>query len=258
MDYLSHTFLESPPWLGVFSFLLFAVVLFGRRRLEGRSRDWALPGTLVLIVLLFVVQHLVVTPREEVRAALDELVAAIEREDRAAIAAVVSPAYQSEDMGHADLLAHIETALARMRIYDTRLSSVDIRIEGQRAGVTFLARATVAIESAVGDEHWGRWRVDFVREGGAWRIISIRPVVLDGVEVRNLRGLAQRERPIHRFDDQAGMTGLLGVLARSLSQLSEPLSCRPFEEGAVPCCTIRSDPAMLDGVLAPAVAFAAG
>ena len=45
MGFLQGVFLESPFWLAIFSFLLFAVVLFARQRWTGLSARYALPVT---------------------------------------------------------------------------------------------------------------------------------------------------------------------------------------------------------------------
>ena len=80
MRFLTHLLCESPLWLGAFCFLLFGTMLFTRRRWEsGAARRYAIPATLLIIALLFVVQKLVVTQREDIRLAMGAFVSAIER-----------------------------------------------------------------------------------------------------------------------------------------------------------------------------------
>ncbi|MBK8268484.1 MAG: hypothetical protein IPK83_09365 [Planctomycetes bacterium] len=100
MEFISRVFFESPVWLGIFSFIAFAVVLFWRRRLESQSaRRRAIPMTLGAIALLFLIEIVVETQREKILDRLDQFVTAIVKEQSTDAEEIISIAYNSEDVG---------------------------------------------------------------------------------------------------------------------------------------------------------------
>ena len=189
MDFLQQLFLESPIRLGIFSLIFFAAALYARRRFIETFGKHLIPEAVGLVAILFVLQYFVVTDREEVLQALDEFVAAIEANDSDRIDGAISVKYDSEDMGQEDILAFIDRTLQRMKIYDTRFHRRDVTVRDGAAEVIVGARATVSVDSGVGEMHWGSWRIDWLREGGAWRIVAIRPIMLDAQEIGGMKGL---------------------------------------------------------------------
>jgi hypothetical protein len=189
MDFLATLFLESPIALGVFSFLLFAVALFARRAMRESAARTALPITLLVIALLFAVQHFVVTQRERVWRQLDIFIAAVERNDMAAIEDILADSYSAEGMDHAAMRAFIEDRLRALHVYDTRCTDRDVTVDGDRAEMDLLAGATVSIQGGVGDRHLGRWRISWVVESGQWKIAAILPRMIDMVQIGSLREL---------------------------------------------------------------------
>lgn len=206
MDFVQTLFLESPIRLGILSFILMSAALVIRKRMAysfddasdraggGAGRAFLhpraiAPGTLLVIALLFAVQYGVVTDRERISLATDRFIAAVERADRAALADLFSDQYDSEELDKAAVLEFIETALARVRIYDTRTHRRDITVIGRRAELILAARATVSVGGDVGQLHWGAWRLAWAKEAdaaGGWRITALQPRLLDGVEFATL------------------------------------------------------------------------
>ncbi|MBN2559580.1 MAG: hypothetical protein JXQ75_01430 [Phycisphaerae bacterium] len=189
MDVLQRLFFESPFRLGIFSFCLFAVVLFVRRRWSGATARYSLPVTLAVIVLLFVLQSLITTQREEVLQSLDALVAATEQKDVAALRCVFSPVYQSEDMDQEAIVGSINSILETLTIQDSRLRRKDVTIDGDRAEMILGAQAIVSVRDGVGEFHFGRWRISWLREPDGWKIVSLRPEMIDGRPVDRMRHL---------------------------------------------------------------------
>lgn len=186
MDFLQSILFESPIWLGVFSFLMFAAVLFARRRLTDKSRAYALPGTLLLTVLLFLLQWLVVTERERILESLDAFVAGLESENEPAWSRVVGEGYRGEGMDRNDVLAYIESALDSVDVYDTRTRRRDVQIDGDSAEMILVAMATVKIGGGVGEFHVARWKIGWGREPDGWKIVSLRPEKIDTIPIRSL------------------------------------------------------------------------
>jgi hypothetical protein len=189
MDLLTHVFLESPFWLGGFCFGLFAFVLLARPRWGRRGAAYALPLTLLVIALLFIVQRLVVTQREHIRQRLDVFINAIERQDSSTIRHIISDAYQSEGMNRDVVHSYIDGRLQHLRVYDTRVPGPDVEIDGDNAEMELVASATVSVEGGVGDRHLGRWRIQWTRDGDDWKITSIQPRMIDMVRIESLREL---------------------------------------------------------------------
>lgn len=193
MDFLTRLFLESPIRLGVFSFVAFAIVLLVQRRLSEKAARWALPVTLVALPLFFTIQHLIVTQREAVCAAMDSFIAAVEARNPGGLAEGLSEAYDCEGMNRRTMLNFIDARLAVMRVYDSRVGSRDVEINGDTADMDLLVSGTVSIQGGLGDRHVGRWTIQWVREAGGWKIIAITPRMIDMMQIgslRELRGVA--------------------------------------------------------------------
>jgi hypothetical protein len=194
-------FCESPWWLGGFCFLLFAVILFWRRRWTGDAARYSIPMTLAAIAVLFLLQWLVTTQREAIRETMERFVAAVERKDAAGIRSVLSSAYDSEDMNREDITAAIDGYLSHLTIRDTRLRRMDVTAVGDRARMELGALATVSIRGAIGEFHTGLWQIDWVREGNDWRITALRPVMIDTFEIRSIKALGGHIPPAQEKDD---------------------------------------------------------
>ncbi len=189
MDFLTRLFLESPIRLGVFSFLFLSIVLLIRGRLSEKAARWSLPATLVLIPALFVVQHVVVTQREQIRGELGSFIAAIETRNEAAFSATLSGDYDNEGMNRGAMLDYISGRLESMRVYDTRITNDDIEINGDAAEMDLLVAATVSVQGGIGDRHIGRWRIRWIHEPDGWKIVGISPRMIDMVQIGSLREL---------------------------------------------------------------------
>jgi hypothetical protein len=76
-----------------------------------------------------------------------------------------------------------------MKIYDTRYRRRDVVVNGTLADMVLGARATVSVDGGVGQMHWGRWRLQWTRDGDAWKIVDLRPEMIDGMEFSSLGDL---------------------------------------------------------------------
>lgn len=190
MSFLIHLLFESPLWLGTFSFLLFAGMLFARQRWESEfARRYAIPTTLLIIGLLFVIQRLTVTQREEIHLALDAFVSAIEREDTSAIEEVLARDYAGEGMDRQRFAEYVASRLEDMDIRDARLTRRDLDMDDDSAAMTLAVKATVSFRGRIGQFHWASWHIAWQREAGDWKIVSVRPKSVDGQSVDTLRAL---------------------------------------------------------------------
>ena len=188
LEFFNSVFLESPLRLGLFSFALFAVALFARRRLNERYMPYVLPGVLGLIGFLFITQWVFVTDREQIVGELNGLVQAVESKNAARIARHIDDGFDSAGLTKSELLDIINGKLTRIRIYDTSLSPA-VTVEGDMADMILGARATVSVDGAPGEFHVGTWQVRWARRGDKWLVVDLRPVRLDTIEIRNWREL---------------------------------------------------------------------
>lgn len=190
MRFLTHLLFESPLWLGGFCFLLFGGMLFARRRWESEAaRRYAIPATLLIISLLFVIQNLVVTQREEIRLAMGAFASAIEREDTPAIKDALARDYAGEGMDSEAFAEYLAALMEVLDIRDTRFMRRDLDMGDDSAVMALTARATVSVRGRIGQLHWGSWRIAWLREAGGWKIVSIRPLSIDGQPVDTLQAL---------------------------------------------------------------------
>jgi len=187
MKFLIHLLFESPFWLGAFCFLLFAGMLFARQRWESvTARRYAIPATLLIIGLLLVIQKIVVTQREQILLALGSFVSAIEREDTSAIEDALAQDYATEGMDREEFTKYLASLLELLDIRDTRFMRRDLDMGDDSAVMTLTARATVSVRGQIGQFQWGSWRIAWLREAGDWRVVSVRPLSLNGQPVETL------------------------------------------------------------------------
>lgn len=188
MDFLTSLFFESPVKLGIFSFVLFAVVLLARTRMRSEAwRSRSLPITLLVIVLLFTLQMAIETRRERVLARLDAFVQAIETPNPTAMKNLIASTYDSEGFDKAAFLEALDRWLEQIDVFDARYRRRDVEVHGDTADMTLGATATVVRNGGTGESHWGRWKIKWVEELGEWRIQSIRVEMIDAIPIEQMR-----------------------------------------------------------------------
>jgi len=174
MDAIKRAFLEDPLYvyaaLGIAAFVLAAAWYERRRRL------WLnLAACAVLLgVGVGLVEHLVVTDRERIVAALHEIAKAVETRqlDRAA-------EYVDEDYGGWKLTrkALIAAGKLAVRTYDIR----EVRFVGQpTVDLRGAAGADCRVRTVVHRGEAGRpvplsWELEWIKRPGGWRIRRARP-----------------------------------------------------------------------------------
>jgi len=189
MDALSHLFFESPLELAILSVVMLLVAYAIWLRAESdrwRRRIW--PIALALIAVLFTIQSLVVTQREELSNTLDDLIAAVGRRDPAAIRPIIAADYITDEMDRAGLMSYIEAALEHVEIHDARAGTIQTDIDGDRATMEFSITATVRAANFA-DRIPSRWRLHWLRTPAGWRITQIEPLEIAGNPVHGLRSL---------------------------------------------------------------------
>lgn len=162
-------FLLTPVWL-VSQFILVALWSHRRRRWCARL-VWlgfaALPALLIL-------QHLVVTPREQIITLCRELAGFVEEKDLKAIRTRLSPDLDAEGMTRDELIGLAEWTLSRYHVTDARLSDFEISFAANGIGrVQFKATCGLGAEEESLERMRTAWRLRLRRTATGWEVIQI-------------------------------------------------------------------------------------
>jgi hypothetical protein len=130
-----------------------------------------------------------VTERERIQTALDEFVDAIATRNMTGVARAIGEGYDSEKIDREEMIEFIQTSLESVSIYDTRFSRRDVEVNGDRAEMVIVAWATVRIRNGAGEYHQGRWRIAWAREGEDWKIVALRPEMIDTAPIEGMSRL---------------------------------------------------------------------
>lgn len=174
MDLIVRIFFESPMLL--FTVLLLVEVAFAIcwwLRPTRVSAGLAVGGLFVGAVLL-IVQHLVVTDREQIRELIENLALAVDCEDIRPIEAAIDSEYNADGMDKAQLLRRMREAFEHADIDDVKLVDTRIQAEGDHAVVNLRAHARVRSPDWPYDYHLSAWDIELVRRGSAWRVMAAR------------------------------------------------------------------------------------
>jgi ketosteroid isomerase-like protein len=171
MDVLRYVFLEQPyvliPLLVIGTYICLVVWL--RRRTPRAKR--ALLIALLLCVTLPLVQWLVVTDREQIRAVCESIGRAVEAGDVDAISRHVAADFRTRDIDRAELLDMAERALARHHPQNVRFRDFRVDVDGDRAEVTYTSICSVSGEYIERDVRVN-WIAIFIRVNGEWHLQS--------------------------------------------------------------------------------------
>jgi len=150
----------------------------------------ALVGVVLASLLLVLVEQLVVTDREEVETAVDELMLAIEENDLPAVVATIDPAA-------VEVRSDAESLMPQVRIEDTGSSSLRVEVNTDAEGTTAVAKF--------------RGKVDGIHKSSGQRVFYFEEVHLFWIK-RDQRWLVTDYRvhtegmPIDAVDGLQGIT----------------------------------------------------
>ena len=188
MSFLQTLFFESRLYLGILTFFVFATVLLLRPRMESETfRKRSLPITMLIIIGMFVMQPLITTDREALLARLEVFVNAIVEPNPSVLNDAISSRYDAEELDKAGLLESLGRWMERYDVYDVRYRKRAVTFNGLQAQLELGVMATVQIDKSAGQSHFGTWLIDWEFDNDRWRITAIRPVMIDGIEIQNMR-----------------------------------------------------------------------
>jgi hypothetical protein len=158
--------------------VLFVLLVYWRR--TGRVRP-LLVG-LAVAVVLFVLQATVVTSRERVGRTMDAIQHDLVAQRSNALAAALAPDFEAGGMNRDTFLEYVRRQMERVNVRDLDRTALRIeRSEGDRLVVSVSYLASIVMQDYAGDV-LSRWSLTFARTPAGWKIVSIQPLHVGGVD----------------------------------------------------------------------------
>lgn len=157
---------------------LVLVQLWNRRRTPRTGRLAMI--ALIASPLLVVIQAVVVTDAENIRAFCRRLATASVRGDLVQLDACIANDFRvsvrNREWTKEDLMDAIRRAADYWTIEEERLSGFGLIIEGTSATAEFQATCRLISDAVMIPRHVSKWRLQLVRRDGTWRVTHIQPI----------------------------------------------------------------------------------
>lgn len=183
IDNLTWLLFESRIALGsLLGFVLFWLLVHWRRSLKPRP---LLIG-IVVALLLMMVQAVVVTRRETAAAVMDRVEAAIVARRADDLEPLLSAGFRYAELGRPEFVEFVRGHLERLTVHTTGRGTIQAAAGGdERFSVEIPYISRVSVRDFAGQPLPTRWRIEFVREDGEWRIGEIAPLEILNQPVRD-------------------------------------------------------------------------
>jgi hypothetical protein len=180
LNTLRYILFESPLWLILLALVAELIVLWLHQRRGWTSRR---PPLIVPVValLLLLVQWLVVTDSEALRAMTRRLASAVDAPDLDAFMAEIDADFRQRELTRDQLAERVRAILERTQIEQASVGAFEIAVNGDTAAVAFRARARIEAGDAGIREYVGRWRLECVRRDAGWRVRGVEHVSSPGL-----------------------------------------------------------------------------
>jgi hypothetical protein len=191
MDWLVWLLLESTLALaGVLVVVLFVLLVHWRRTLQPRP---LLIG-LAMAVVLLVLQALVVTRREHADRIMKRIEADIVASRVEALAAALSARFHiaETDWDRAEFIRVVEGYMSWVDVVTLTRRRLEVELSERDAFRIYVSY--IADVGARDFRYMGlsRWLIDFAREDGSWKIVSVQPTEMDRRPIGGWRSLPRR------------------------------------------------------------------
>ncbi len=190
MDLVQSILFESPLKLFVAVVLLLAILATLWWFRPGQTTGWLVAGGLFLSAILLIVQHMVVTDREQIRQMLNDLAFAVDCEDLDAIAPRFHEDCDVDGMSKPELLRRLENAFERAEIDEVQILRMEIRVEDDASDVRLRAHSRVRARDWPYDYYVSGWDLQLVKVEGDWLLHRVRHAEQQGVTARELINIA--------------------------------------------------------------------
>jgi len=193
IDLLKQVLLESPLKLALLvSFGLLACLIAWRRRRTDQTRRVFLWAALASVVL-FALQALVTTDREQIRNVIEELADAIDKHNISVVISHIDPNCRIIGrLANQDAHAVIEGQLKRIDADEPFLRNVTINTTGNDARVSLTAFCRAVVDGEPVGFISSVWRLQFGRRSHEWKVVAIEPVTIGGHPAAGLWKIAPR------------------------------------------------------------------
>jgi hypothetical protein len=193
IDLLKQVLLESPSKLAllVFFWLLVCLIAWRRWRTD-RARRVFLWAALVSVVL-FALQALVTTDREQIRNVIEELADAVAKQNLPVVISHIDPDCTiTGRSGDHDAHAVVQAQLRRIGADEPFLRNVTINTTGDDARVSLTAFCRPVVDGEPVGFSSSVWRLQFRRRSGEWKVVGIKLITIGGHPAAGLWEIAPR------------------------------------------------------------------
>jgi hypothetical protein len=179
MAFIAWVLFESAAALAaVLGVTLFILLVYWRR--SGRGRPLLIG--LAVAILLFVVQALVVTPREHVGRTLTAIETDIVRARTDALADALAADFDAAGMNRDAFIAYVGRQMQKVDVHYVDRRSLHVEdADGDRVRGTAEYLADVTVRDYA-DRLPTRWSLTFVRTADGWKIVTIEPLSIAGID----------------------------------------------------------------------------
>jgi hypothetical protein len=166
--------LTANPWPIAIPLALLAGLSFVHFRKTGRPRSGLIVVVLVLlVVVLFALDHFVQSPAEQVELVLQEMVEAAKRQDPNPILAAISRNYNHEGKTYEHLSGLVRTRLGEYQASSLQLNGLDVKAGDGQAEAKFVVSTSGNFRGHSVDRYLMRLTLQFRKEAGQWKITAI-------------------------------------------------------------------------------------
>ncbi len=173
IDYFKVLLLESVVLLSIVETLALAVVVAVDRRRQSTGSRRTVWLALVVCVALLIVQHLVHTDRERIRAVVVQIADAIDAGDVAGVGDHLDDTFQDAGMDKPAWLADLRQKLQRWRIDEAKVGGFAIEVDQDSAQAWFRATCDWRTDQQSQSGVYSTWRLGFVRRDDGWKLSRV-------------------------------------------------------------------------------------
>jgi hypothetical protein len=149
------------------------IVMWLRRRTKGARRA-ALIG-LALCIILPIVQKLVVTQREQLRAITETLIDAAENGNVQVIARRIDRNFRVGDIDHDRFIEGVKRVLTQIKIEDARITGFHVEVDGDTAKIELGVMAQIITRQEFSGQQPTSWTLTYVRTDRGWMLTAVEP-----------------------------------------------------------------------------------
>jgi hypothetical protein len=170
ISFLRQLLFENLVLLLIVEAAAMAVALAAARRSEGARGRYVLAGAMLACIGLLVLQHAVQTDRERIQATIEQIAAALDEGDVAAVGEHLDRDFRDRGLGRQEWLADLRLRLQRWHIDEASVGGFTVRIEGDRATAVFQGSCDWKHGNESQNGVMSTWKLGMVRREDGWKL----------------------------------------------------------------------------------------